>query len=73
MKTLSRFTRLPGFQTSGMILPDGARVYEFHPWEKNIKPIPPYNYVDVPIYDFLEELAARGEDIRDYRTIWYYY
>jgi len=56
-----------------MILPDGARVYEFHPWEKNITPIPPYNYVDVPIYDFLEEMAARGEDVSDYRTIWYYY
>ena len=56
-----------------MILPDGSRVYEFHPWEKNIKPIPPYNYVDVPIYNYLEELAARGENIRDYRTIWYYY
>ncbi|MFC2157134.1 KamA family radical SAM protein [Acidobacteriota bacterium] len=56
-----------------MILPNGSRVYEFHPWEKNISPIPPYNYVDVPIYDYLEELAARGESIRDYRTIWYYY
>ena len=56
-----------------MIMPDGSRVYEFHPWEKNIKPIPPYNYFDVPIYEYLEELAARGENIRDYRTIWYYY
>lgn len=56
-----------------MILPNGSRVYEFHPWEKNIHPIPPYNYVDVPIYDYLEELAARGENIRDYRTIWFYY
>lgn len=56
-----------------MVLPDGSRVYEFHPWEKNITPVPPYNYVDVPIYDYLEELAARGESIRDYRTIWYYY
>lgn len=56
-----------------MILPDGSRVYEFHPWEKNIKPVPPYNYIDVPIYDYLEELAARGENIRDYRTIWFYY
>jgi lysine 2,3-aminomutase len=56
-----------------MILPDGSRVYEFHPWEKNITPIPPYNYVDVPIYDYLEELASRGENIRDYRTIWFYY
>jgi lysine 2,3-aminomutase len=56
-----------------MIMPDGSRVYEFHPWEKNITPVPPYNYVDVPIYEYLEELAARGENMRDYRTIWYYY
>ncbi len=56
-----------------MIMPNGGRVYEFHPWEKNIQPIPPYNYVDVPIYDYLEELASRGENIRDYRTIWFYY
>jgi len=56
-----------------MILPDGSRVYEFHPWEKNIAAVPPYNYVDVPIYDYLEELASRGENIRDYRTIWFYY
>jgi lysine 2,3-aminomutase len=56
-----------------MVLADGSRVYEFHPWEKNIRPMPPYNYVDVPIYDYLEELAARGENVRDYRTIWYYY
>lgn len=56
-----------------MILPDGSRVYEFHPWEKNITVLPPYNYVDAPIYDYLEELAARGENIRDYRTIWFYY
>lgn len=56
-----------------MIMPNGSRVYEFHPWEKNISPIPPYNYIDVPIYDYLEEMAARGENIRDYRTIWFYY
>jgi lysine 2,3-aminomutase len=56
-----------------MVLPDGSRVYEFHPWEKNISPIPPFNYIDVPIYDYLEEMAARGENIRDYRTIWFYY
>ncbi|MCP4715081.1 MAG: KamA family radical SAM protein [Deltaproteobacteria bacterium] len=56
-----------------MIRPDGCRVYEFHPWEKNITPEPPYNYVDVPIYDYLEDLAARGESVADYRTIWFYY
>jgi len=56
-----------------MVMPDGSRVYEFHPWEKNIKAVPSYNYIDVPIYDYLEELASRGENIREYRTIWYYY
>ena len=34
---------------------------------------PPYNYIDIPIYEYLEELSARGENIRDYRTIWFYY
>ncbi|UCF62727.1 MAG: KamA family radical SAM protein [bacterium] len=56
-----------------MILADGARVYEFHPWEKNIAAMPPYNYIDVPIYDYLAELKKRGEQVDDYRTIWYYY
>jgi len=27
----------------------------------------------VPVYDYLEELAARGANVRDYRTVWYYY
>jgi lysine 2,3-aminomutase len=55
------------------IKPNGSRVYEFHPWEKNIDALPPYNYTDVPIYNYLEELAKRGENPIDYRTIWYYY
>ncbi|TAJ14742.1 KamA family radical SAM protein [Marinilabiliaceae bacterium JC017] len=56
-----------------MILANGSRVYEFHPWEKNIKPVPPYNYTDVPIYEYLKELAKRGEKLSAYRTIWFYY
>ncbi len=56
-----------------MIRPDGCRVYEFHPWEKNITALAPYYYVDIPIYDFLKALAARGEDSADYSTIWFYY
>lgn len=55
-----------------MIKPDGSRVYEFHPWEKNISLMPPYYYTDVPIYDYLAKLSARGEDIRNYKSIWYY-
>lgn len=55
------------------VKPNGSRVYEFHPWEKNIDALPPYNYTDVPIFNYLQELSHRGEDIMDYRTIWYYY
>ncbi len=55
------------------ILPTGARIYEFHPWEKNIHAVPPYNYTDVPIYKYLSEMQDRGEDLHDYRTIWYYF
>jgi len=28
---------------------------------------------DVPIYDCLMQLAERGEDPKDYASIWYYY
>jgi len=58
------------------ILPDGARVYEYHPWEKNVSgmgPLESYVSPDVPILDYLERLEAVGEDVSDYRTIWYYY
>jgi lysine 2,3-aminomutase len=55
------------------ILPDGKRVYEFHPWEKKLALAGTYVYQDVPIYDYLKRLKADGEDPADYRTIWYYY
>jgi lysine 2,3-aminomutase len=56
-----------------MIKPNGSRVYEMHPWEKNITPVSPYNYNDKPIYDYLKQLKERGEDLEDYRSIWYYF
>ena len=55
------------------ILPDGRRVYSFHPWEKNIAAVNPYLYTDVTIRSYLEKLKDRGEDPEDYRSIWYYY
>ncbi len=55
------------------ILPDGSRVYEFFPWEKNLSLADTYIDTDVPIYDYLQELQRRGETIDDYKTIWYYY
>ncbi len=56
------------------ILPDGARLYEFHPWEKNIsKSITTHIGQDVPILDYLDRLKEIGEDTSDYETIWYYF
>ncbi|QTA83943.1 KamA family radical SAM protein [Desulfonema limicola] len=55
------------------ILPDGCRVYEFHPWEKKLALMDTYVYTDVSIYDYLQKLKNAGEKISDYNTIWYYY
>lgn len=56
------------------ILPSGRRVYEFHPWERNIaQSTRTYIYQDVGILDYLERLEAIGEDPADYDTIWYYF
>lgn len=56
-----------------MIMPDGSRMLEFHPWEKNIALADTYVGRDVPIHDYLMELARRGENVADYESIWYYY
>lgn len=56
------------------ILPTGARLYEFHPWEKNISRTgSTYVCEDVPILDYLQRLDEIGEDISKYGTIWYYF
>ncbi|MBF0210703.1 MAG: KamA family radical SAM protein [Desulfamplus sp.] len=56
------------------ILPDGTRLYEFHPWEKNItRNIATHVGQDVPILDYLLRLNEAGEDVSDYDTIWYYF
>lgn len=55
------------------ILADGSRVYEFHPWEKNIVERDSYIGQDVPLLTYLERLAAIGEDPAEYSSIWYYY
>ncbi|MCE5295641.1 MAG: KamA family radical SAM protein [Euryarchaeota archaeon] len=56
-----------------MITPRGERVYEFHPWEKNIVKAPTYVHRDVPIIDYLDRLEGVGEDKSDYWSIWYYF
>ncbi len=55
------------------ILPDGSRVYDFHPWEKGISEREPYVGKDVPILSYLSRLEEIGEDPDDYSSIWYYY
>ena len=55
------------------ILPDGRRVYEFHPWEKKLSLMDTYIYTDVSIYDYLKRLKQIGENPSHYKTIWYYY
>ncbi|UCD93477.1 MAG: KamA family radical SAM protein [Candidatus Zixiibacteriota bacterium] len=55
------------------ILPDGSRVYEFHPWDRSISGQKNYVGIDVPILSYLDRLEEIGEDISNYETIWYYY
>src|SRR5690606_1595393 len=55
------------------ILPDGSRVYEFHPWEPRAAGLKNYVGIDVPVLSYLQRLKKIGEDISEYETIWYYY
>jgi lysine 2,3-aminomutase len=55
------------------ILPDGQRLYEFHPWEKKLSLADTYLYKDVSIHEYLQRLKMDGENVGDYKTIWYYY
>ncbi len=55
------------------ILPDGSRIYEFHPWEKKIVPRKTHVARDVPILGYLERLEAVGESREDYESIWHYF
>jgi lysine 2,3-aminomutase len=55
------------------ISPGGERIYEFHPWEKNISNAPTFVYADVPILNYLMRLKERGEELDEYRSIWYYF
>lgn len=56
-----------------MILGDGSRVYEFYPSDVYMINRKPFIYRDVPIYTFLNQLEKKGEDIKDYQSIWTYY
>jgi len=55
------------------ILPNGSRIYEFHPWEKKLELAETYIHEDVSIYDYVSRLKEIGENPNDYKSIWYYY
>ncbi len=55
------------------ILQNGARVYEFHPWDRQLVCREPYVGADIPIYEYLSRLSEIGEDPEDYSTLWYYF
>jgi len=56
-----------------MLTPEGNRIYEMIPWDKAIVTTDTYIHEDVPVGTYLRRLARRGENIEDYKTIWYYY
>jgi lysine 2,3-aminomutase len=56
-----------------MIMPDGRRAYRFYPWESKLSISDTYIYTDVSIYDYLKRLYKDGEDLSEYKTIWYYF
>lgn len=56
-----------------MILKDGSRIYRFYPWESMLLLVDDYLYTDVPIYSYLKRLQQDGENIEEYRSIWYYF
>src|SRR3989338_4746399 len=54
------------------VLPDGKRIYEFHPWEKNLVSCQTYLYKDIANLDYLRRLSEIGENPEDYDSIWFY-
>jgi lysine 2,3-aminomutase len=56
-----------------MILADGSRVYRFYPWESKLNVVDAYIYTDIPIYSYIKRLYDDGEDVGDYKSIWYYF
>ena len=56
-----------------MIMANGERAYRFYPWESKLTICDTYVYCDVSIYMYLKRLSEDGEDLDEYRSIWYYF
>lgn len=54
------------------VLPDGKRLYEFHPWDLNLTRCQTYLYEDISILNYLRRLESIGEKIEDYDSIWFF-
>ena len=68
------YLRASSYRDLISLYPDGSRLYEFHPWERNISTVMNTHFsMDVPILDYLQRLEDAGEDVQDYETIWYYF
>ena len=56
------------------VMGDGTRIYEFHPWEKNIVDQRSYVGEAVPILSYIERIEGMdGGGATDYESIWYYF
>lgn len=54
------------------VLPDGKRIYEFHPWETNIVSCQTYLYKDIANLDYLRRISEVGDNPEEYDSIWFY-
>lgn len=55
------------------ILPNGSRVYEWHPLENNVDAQTTYIGKEIPILKYLQRLKNYGAKPEDYGSIWYYF
>ncbi|MCK5000600.1 MAG: KamA family radical SAM protein [Anaerohalosphaera sp.] len=55
------------------VLPNGSRMYEFHPWEKNMANYKTHITTDICILDYLSRLKDIGVNPDDYASIWFYF
>lgn len=54
------------------LLPDGKRLYEFHPWDISLTKCETFLYKDVSILEYLNRLSEIGEDPIEYDSIWFF-
>ena len=68
------YLKMTSFRDLVSILPNGSRLYEFHPWDRNVHTEMKTHFnMDIPILDYLQRLEEIGEKEEDYETIWYYF